>query len=100
MTKVTKKFFHENKDIISIDSFRISIPINQVKVIDSNLIDKLTSYTINNETNEVITERELKENAITKTIEGVPFRFNVDNSFGQKKVVTRAREPPQHQHST
>jgi hypothetical protein len=87
MTKVENNSFTTNTKQISIDSFRISIPINLVEIIDSNLTDKVTSLTINAQTNEVLTEREVKENSITKSINNVPFRFNIDNSFNEKKVV-------------
>lgn len=87
MTKVNKNYIIPDTTKISIDSFRVSIPINLVEIIDSNLTDKATSLIINTQTNEVLTEREVKENSITKQIGGVPFKFNIDNSFNDKKVV-------------
>ena len=87
MTKIKNNSIIPNTTNISVDSFRISIPINLVEIIDSNLTDKVTSLTINADTNEVLTEREVKENSIIKSIDGVPFRFNIDNSFNEKKVV-------------
>ena len=87
MTNVENNLIIPDTTTTSLDSFRISIPINLVKIIDSNLTDKIVTYTINSNTNEVLTERELKENSISKLIGGVPFRFNIDNSFNEKKVV-------------
>lgn len=87
MTKVNKNSFKENTHKVSIDSFRVSIPVEKVKIIDANLTDKLTTYTINNNTQEVLTEKEVKENSILKEINGAKFRFNIDNSFNSSRVV-------------
>lgn len=87
MTKVNKNSFKENLNNVSIDSCRISIPIERVQIIDSNLTDKLTTYTINNNTQEVLTEKEVKENSIIREVNGAKFRFNVDNSFNTTQVV-------------
>jgi len=88
MTKVNKNSFKENVGKVSIDSFRINIPIELVKIINSNLTDKLTTYTINSNTHEILTEKELKENSIIGKVGGdLKFKFNIDNSFGNTKVV-------------
>lgn len=87
MTNVKKNSFVEIESSISIDSFRISIPIKYVTILDQNLTDKVTTYTINNNTQEVLSEKEVKENSIIKEFNHVPYRFNIDNSFGETKVV-------------
>ena len=87
MTKVKNNSIRPNTNEITIDSFRISIPINLVRILDSNLTDKAATFTINLRTDEVLTEREVKENSIIRNINGVPLRFNIDNSFNEKKVV-------------
>ncbi len=87
MTKVNKNSFKENIGKVSIDSFRINIPIEKVNIIDTNLTDKLTTYTINSNTQEVITEKEIKQNSLVRNIKGSKFRFNIDNSFSNTNVV-------------
>ena len=82
MTNVKKNSFVERESSISIDSFRISIPIKDVTILDQNLTDKVTTYTINNNTQEVLSEKEVKENSIVKEFNHVPYLFNIDNSFG------------------
>jgi hypothetical protein len=87
MTKVDNLEFLSNINRISIDSFRINIPMRYVKVIDENIIAKLATYTINTSTQEVLTEKQVKANSIVKEFDNYHFRFALDKSFGEDKIV-------------
>ena len=87
MTKIDNLEFLSNINKISIDSFRVNIPMRHVKVIDENIIAKLTTYTINTSTQEVLTEKQVKANSIVKEFDNYHFRFALDKSFGEDKIV-------------
>jgi hypothetical protein len=71
----------------SIDSFKYSIPLDKVDIVNDNLLNHLVKYTVNTNTSEVIEETPIQENSLKIASNGYQTHYVVKNYFGVKHLT-------------
>ena len=73
--------------IVSIDSFKYSIPLDKVDIINDNILNHLVKSITNTKTGEVIEETPIQENSLKITSNGYQTHYVVKNYFGIKHLT-------------
>jgi hypothetical protein len=71
----------------SIDSFRYSIPIESVDIINPNLYSHLIKCVVNKDSGEVLEETPIQENSLKVNSNGYQTHYIISNYFGKKHLI-------------
>lgn len=79
----------KKNNLVSIDSFKWKVPIEDVKVINQNLLDHLVNTTTNIDTGEVVSERNIQQNSLQFQFNNYHIHFQIENRVGLLNVAQK-----------
>jgi len=85
MSKVVKKI--DTLGVTSIDSFKYSIPLDEVDVLNTTLLGHLVKITSDSLTGEIIDETPIQENSLQAKANNYHIHYVIKNYFGKKHLV-------------
>ena len=73
--------------IPSIDSFKWWIPLDEVDILNSNLLDHIVSIKVNSSTGEVLETKSIQSNSLKIQFNQYHIHFAINNYFGNKSLI-------------
>lgn len=73
--------------IPSVDSFKWYIPLDEVDIINSNLLDHIISVKINSSTGEIVEEKPIQNNSLQVLFNQYHIHFAINSWFGEKQLI-------------
>mgnify|MGYP000905993789 CR=1 FL=1 len=79
--------YYKSLEVPSIDSFKLSFPLDIVEVLNNNLLDHITNFKVNSTTGELLETKPIQENSLKHQYGDYHIHFAINNHFGDKRLI-------------